>query len=86
MAEKNSSCTNNPVISYFPSQCFSDSMLWSLEIKEEESEIFTINCNIHLGVTDVLSAVKCSSYPGLCKLQKEMLLKKGLRNTALEIV
>lgn len=76
MAEKNSSCTNNPPISYFPSQYFSGSMLCSLGIKKEESEIFTIESNIHLGVTDVLSAVKSSSYPSLCKLQKEMHLQR----------
>lgn len=76
MAEENSSCTNNSVISYFPSQCFSDNTLWSLGIKEEESEIFTTESSIPLGVTDVLSAVKSSSYPGLCKLQKEVHLQK----------
>lgn len=79
MAEKNSNCTNNPLISYFPSQCFSDSMLWSLGIKEEVSKIFTIESNIHLRVTDVLSVVKSSSYPG-----KGDVSAKGLRNTALE--
>lgn len=76
LQKKTSSCTNNPLISYIPSQCFSNSMLWSLGIKEEESEIFAIESNIHRGVTDVLSAVKSSSYPGLCKLQKEMHLQK----------
>lgn len=45
-------------------------------IKEEESEIFTIESTVHLGVIDVLSAVKSSSYPGLCKLQKERHLQK----------
>lgn len=82
MAEKNSSCTNNPLISYTASQCVSDSVFWSLGIKEEESGIFTVESNIYFGVTDVLSAVKSSFSPGLCKhlerkaLQKEMHLQK----------
>lgn len=61
-----------PLFLIFQVSVSQDNMLWSWEIKEQESEIFTIDSNIHLGVTDVLSAVKS----GLCKLQKEMLLKK----------
>lgn len=45
----------------------SQTVLWSLGIKEEESGVFTIESNIHLGVTDVLSAVKSSFSPGWCK-------------------
>lgn len=46
-------------------------------IKEEESRVFTIESNTHLGVTDALSAVKSSFSPGLCKhLQRKALQKR----------